>query len=1639
MVAKRFSATAVALLIALHVAKGETLLDLTVDNSPRERSYIVADTSFYDMALKCRITDMAHNVVYRFDADGAKIRRLRIDIANSYKVSLSRNGSDWKVFASVDKVVPQLQNRGWVDLDVADFLDGVESFFLKSEHFDNGRGGFGGCLFRIRLEGNKGKCRLRPELTARRVAEGAVGLDGSLGDEAWAKAAWAGNFNIRNTAGTPSQPTYAAVLYNDKNIYFGFKCYDIRVSDLEAMEKVRDADIFRDNCVEVFLRPSGATTYWHFAANPAGVQYDSRSTGGEAGDDRSWDVKWISRTSKHPDRWELEIAIPWAELGLRPEEGMTCDVNFTRFAGAFGELTTWVPLFGSFHQPDRFGRLVLDDAAERCSFGLNHRQLCTNPPRFEFLMQPGMAPVARKSQAVVAFYPSDDRMRFSGTIPSFTAVVDVDPANGALLSGEPLAAGRYLASVDWKMRGKKMFRQLLPVAISEEDRESLKVELLQPVFQTETALVAMYNSRIVPEVREFEWTINSAAGGIVASGCTCGSDARRLSLPLPEALGEYTLDIQAKGMPETRRRLEFRREKPLGVPTKFEIDAEGWWRKDGEPFFPLVSYLGGERNFKAVAETGFNVDTCGFDGNSSSNTIARNIALLDRARKNGCYVNFHLANFFRGKEDYEGLKTIVSSLKNHPALMSWYLADEPSGTATSPITLEKARDVIHAIDQLHPVVGCDNSPLMYKMFGSCFDAFMGDPYPVPGNSLGQVMRSIDRSFDVMAKGVSVGNVFQGFGAPFISRAPDEREIRNMTLQGLACGIRMAGWWAFGTMRGSREWPVYREMIARCRDVSPLVWGVSPERLSDGVVRFSRFSSSNGVAVIVVNVSDKQVKAKLPWADVPEQETTFGFGVKRSGKELEIEPWGCALYSCGGWFADHADADPSMWVDPFIGTEATGHTTPAACVPFGLVQAGPDTVGRETMWWHYCSGYRHDDDGICGFSQSHLNGTGGIDLGDVLILPMAEAKLKVEKLKVGFDKSSEIAKPGYYAVKLDGGIDVEIAATEHAAIYRFKYEKRGAAHLLVDLLQGLSLRQHDNGKDVKCTAVFDGKSGLSGTIKRTGWVSRDVSFSLAFDSPYSAVQTMPPKRPGETAPRYVFDFDHMAGDTLTVKIGLSAEGGAEAAKRNLASEIPDWDFEAVKSAARAKWNDVLGRAQIEGSDEQKKNWYTSLYHLFIQPNNIADCGDKPFYSTFSLWDTFRAAHPLYTILAPERAAEFVDSMLEQGKRTGYLPIWTLWGKDNQCMIGTHSVPVIVDWFLKDSFSHKERKGRKDEWLNNPVNPVNPVKKDYWLAAYAQIKDTLTKPHKGRIKERWDLLDKYGYYPFDIIKGESVSRMMECAYDDWCAGVMAQKLGEWGTGDGERDESLKADAEFFLKRSGNWRNVFDSSIGLVRGKDSKGDWREPFDPYRLGHGSSRDNDFTEGNAFQYTWHVMQDLQGFVAAMGGRDAFVKKLDSLFLAPSRTDGMGEMLDITGLIGQYVHGNEPSHHVIYFYPQVGHPEKAAERIREVFDKFYLPKPDGLCGNDDCGQMSAWYLFSAMGFYPFNPCGGEYILGAPQVACAKLKVKSGEFKVVARNFSRENKYVKSVTLNGKPVTDWKICHADIMAGGELVFEMGTKK
>jgi len=713
----------------------------------------------------------------------------------------------------------------------------------------------------------------------------------------------------------------------------------------------------------------------------------------------------------------------------------------------------------------------------------------------------------------------------------------------------------------------------------------------------------------------------------------------------------------------------------------------------------------------------------------------------------------------------------------------------------------------------------------------------------------------------------------------------------------------------------------------------------------------------------------------------------------------------------------AEDDPARWVDPFIGTAGTANCHPNACYPHGMVQAGP-TSGTEE--WKYCGGYQFADRELYGFVQDAISGTGCADLGDIRIQPFVGSGENERKTA---EKADEQAHPGYYSVRYPKqGIRTEIAVAPHVAFYRFAFDGKKDAHLLVDLQWGHCGRSGLARHVLSCTTAFPDATTMTGSLHLRQWVERECHFAIRFGRTPTGSRTVPRKNPREKGEWREIDFDLADGEPLLVKVAISRTSVA-AALANLDAEVPHWDFAKTASDARRAWNAFFGRCKVDGSDAQKTAFYTSLYHLGIAPSDISDAGEPAFYSTLSLWDTFRAAQPLYTILEPERVPGMIDSMLAQGRKTGFLPIWCLWGKDNQCMIGTHSVPVIVDWFLKE-VGENSSSSRKDEKFHSPTPTPTQSSNSYWRSAYAQIKDTLTKEHKNRRKERWDLIDRYGYYPFDIITGESVSRLLECAYDDWCAGVMAEKLG------------YADDAAFFFKRAQNWKNVFDSSMGFMRGKDSQGRWREPFDPFALGHGATTANDFTEGNAFQYTWHVLHDPQGLIAAFGGRDAFAQKLDALFVQPETTKGMGKVLDVTGLIGQYAHGNEPSHHVAYFYPLVGRPGRTAEVVREVCDRFYRNAPDGLSGNDDCGQMSAWYVFSAMGFYPFNPCGGEYVIGAPQVPKVALGVGVGKvFTVIARNLSRANKYVKSVTLNGKPVTDWKLRHADIMAGGELAFEM----
>ena len=685
-------------------------------------------------------------------------------------------------------------------------------------------------------------------------------------------------------------------------------------------------------------------------------------------------------------------------------------------------------------------------------------------------------------------------------------------------------------------------------------------------------------------------------------------------------------------------------------------------------------------------------------------------------------------------------------------------------------------------------------------------------------------------------------------------------------------------------------------------------------------------------------------------------------------------------------------DYAQYVDVFTGTSATGHTTPAAAYPFGMVQAGPDSGNFN---WAYCSGYQYHDQTVIGYSQTHLSGTGCTDMGDVQILPFTGG-LSVRPAYRAVDKRQERGEPGYYTtVQSADGIKVEVTASKHVGLYRFtSLEGRSIKVLFNPAVGCLAGFGYPSDRDVTCDVSVPGR--IRGGYVRNAWVrDRPMFYAVEFDRPWKKLEKLPRNR-GENQDAYVAEF---GPGQLNVRVALS-QTSVGAAVTNMEAETGKKDFDRVRADARAAWNDLFARSTVEGDRVAKVNWYTALYHLYLQPNDWSDEGERANYTTLSLWDTFRAAQPWYTIVVPEIVEPVIESVLRLWRENGRLPVMSYGAKNIDCMIGNHSVPVIADAYLKGfrGFDAKE--------------------------ALAAITNTLTVTHPGKPVEDWDVYLKYGYFPFDRIRSQSVSRTLECAYDDWCAAKFAEALGE------------RAIADEFERRARGWRNVFDTASGFARGKDSQGNWRSPFNPFALGGGAERLNDFTEGNSFQYTWHVQHDPFGFVEAMGGKERMATRLDGLFRQPENADGMGERVDVSGLIGQYAHGNEPSHHVIYFFQYVDRPDLVAKYVRKVFDTQYHPGPDGLCGNDDCGQMSAWYVFSALGFYPFNPCGGEFVIGAPQVPKATLTLPGGKtLTMVAKGLSKENFKVASVSFNGRPLEGFIIRYQELMAGGELVFEM----
>ena len=727
-----------------------------------------------------------------------------------------------------------------------------------------------------------------------------------------------------------------------------------------------------------------------------------------------------------------------------------------------------------------------------------------------------------------------------------------------------------------------------------------------------------------------------------------------------------------------------------------------------------------------------------------------------------------------------------------------------------------------------------------------------------------------------------------------------------------------------------------------------------------------------------------------------------------------------FFSCSDRSSD-TKTDLTQFVDPFIGTAYVGHTHPSAQLPFGMVQVGPDT-GTDT--WEHCAGYFNEDSSIIGFSHTHLSGTGIPDMGDIMLMPVTgkvnfyrgDKDNSLTGYRSAFSHDTEEAHPGYYKVMLDDyNIKAELTATERTGFHRYTFPKSDSAGVIIDLGHGIGDKTVASDIRLLNDTTIAGKRRSTGFVKDHTYyfyaklskpVEQVISFADSLILEKTEVQG--------TNMKLFLRFKTIQDEPVMVKVALSTVS-IDGAKRNLDAEIKGWDFEKVREEASEGWNDYLNKIEINPRDEgQKVSFYTALYHTLVMPNKITDVdgtyslpdgtiiknkGER--YTNFSLWDTYRATHPFYVLMFPDKNAGFVQSMLDLYTQRGVLCTNEYGQNETWAMIGNHAVPVVADAYLKGTITDN-----KD------------------LAAEAIFK-SLTTSHP---KSDWEIYDTYGYYPFDLQRVESVSRTMEHCYDDYCASLMARLVN-----DSENEV-------FFKKRSNNFKNLFDPSTKLMRAKDSNGNWRTPFDSFLLSHASTSGGDYTEGNAWQYTWHIQHDIPALVELMGSKDYFETKLDSLFFLDVRSLGGGFHGDVTGMIGQYAHGNEPSHHIAYLYDYTNHPYKTQEIIRQVFDKFYLPGRDGLSGNDDCGQMSAWYIFSAMGFYPVDPVSGEYLIGAPQVHEMKLHLPNGKtFEMKAINLSDTNKYIQSVKLNGKPLRTFKITYDEIKNGGVLEFDMTNDK
>src|SRR5665647_763966 len=723
-------------------------------------------------------------------------------------------------------------------------------------------------------------------------------------------------------------------------------------------------------------------------------------------------------------------------------------------------------------------------------------------------------------------------------------------------------------------------------------------------------------------------------------------------------------------------------------------------------------------------------------------------------------------------------------------------------------------------------------------------------------------------------------------------------------------------------------------------------------------------------------------------------------------------------------SDPATSSSTSYVNPLIGTSGHGHTFPGATVPFGMVQLSPDTYNEG---WDWCSGYHYSDNSIMGFSHTHLSGTGRGELLDVLMMPTTGAVQFEPGIRENpdsgyrsrFSHQTEIAKAGYYSVILDDyQIKAELTATKRAGFHRYSFGKDETANLVIDMAHSFKTDSILNGtiKIVNDTLVVGShRSKGWGEGDEKYWVEHEVFFAARLSKPIRSASFFVDgniientKEVHGKAVKTNLIFDMAMNRQLLVKVGISGVD-VEGAINNIDKEIADWNFDQVAKAADGDWNEILKTFKVTDHNQaNKETFYTALYHSCIAPFTASDADNQymgfdhkihqvkgfTMLTGLSLWDTFRAANPLYTIISPLKVTDIINSMLAQYDQYGLLPIWPLCNSETNCMIGYHSIPVIVDAYLKGIGGFDAEK------------------------VFEAMK-------KSALQNDFDIqyLKKYNYIPRDLAPTMSVARTLEYAFDDYCIGMMAQKMGK------------TEDYNYFSKRGRAFENLFDTSIGFMRGKDSNGKFREDFDPYNAVNANS---DFIEGNSWQYTWFVPQDVQSLIKGMGGKVGFVNKLDTLFSVSSKLDKNTPM-DVSGLIGQYAQGNEPSHHVAYLFNYGDAPWKTQERIHQIMSTLYSNKPDGLCGNEDMGQMSAWYVFSALGFYPVNPADGKYVFGTPQFNEIAVSLPNNKsFTVKANNVTNQNIYIERVTLNGKDYEKGYISHQQLMEGGTLEFQMSDK-